>query len=237
MEIYYQPIIYMECAVCIFNVFMKIIQSIMYRRLIKDSADMENAASKIICNIKKQFDKEYAKMNKVSNVNMFVYKKMYEMRIFGIKISSWEIISIFNILICAVLGITAAVLSYINMYDEQYIIMHVLIGFVMGFVIILCDLISNMQNKMEHLHVNICEYFENTYIPMIEAGENVAAFLPYESRDIDEGIQELFRLLSEDSGEAKEYVGLLNTEAVMDEIGIEEKEEKILKDVFEEYLA
>jgi len=182
MEICYPSIMIAEIILCVFNVMAKIIQSIFYKRLIKESGDMGNAKSKAICNIKKQFDKEYAKTKKINNVNMFVYKNMYAVRVMGLKINSWELMGVVNIMLCAVLGATAALLSYINSYDEQYIIMHVLCGFVMGFIIILCDLLFNMQNKMDHIHINICEYLENKYIPMIESSETSFAALPYEAQ-------------------------------------------------------
>ena len=79
---------------------------------------------------------------------MFVYKNMYGIKVMGLKINVWELLGIVNIMLCALLGAAAAFMAYINSYDEQYIIMHVLFGFVMGFVIILCDLLLDMNHKI-----------------------------------------------------------------------------------------
>ncbi len=226
-------IIYFEAAVCFISIFMKMVQSCYYKRLIKDSSDMANAKTKIVRNIKEEFEREYSRMNCINNTNMFVCKHMFGVRIIGLKASSWEVFSVFNVLMCAAAGGITAFLAFLNGYDEQYIIMHVLYGFIAGFLIVLSDLIANVQNKIEHLHVNMCEYLENEYKPILEIGveEKVKDTLPEISEEIDDGIRELFRLMNEsDSGD-------LSADSVSAEISLSADEERILQDVIEEYLT
>ena len=71
----------------------------------------------------------------------------------------------------------------------------------------------------------------------MESSETVFESLPYEAHNIDEGIRELFRLMSEDNEESKEYVEDISAETIANDMSLDEKEGKILKDVLEEYLA
>ncbi|MCI8307146.1 MAG: hypothetical protein HFH14_03755 [Lachnospiraceae bacterium] len=238
-------VIYFEVAICFLSILMKMIQSSYCKRLIRDSSDMSNARTKLVCGIKKEFEKEYRRMKYINNTNMFVSKHMYGIRIMGLKVSSWEVLSVFNVLACAAAGGITAYLAYENGYDEQYIIMNVLYGFIAGFLIVLSDLIANVQNKIEHLHVNMCEYLENEYKPMLEnsiedsneedAGERVRSSatpaMPGIADEIDDGIRELFRLMNEsDSSD-------ISADSVSSEISLSVDEERILKDVLEEYLT
>lgn len=229
----YVMVIYFEAAVCFISVFMKFIQSSYYRRLIRDSADMANARTKVVRNIKESFEKEYKRLKCINNTNMFVYKHMFNIRVIGMKVSSWEIFSVFNVLMCAAAGGAAAYMAFLNGYDEQYIIMYVLYGFIAGFLIVLSDLIANVQNKIEHLHVNMCEYLENEYKPFLENAENssLTPVLPEISEDIDDGIRELFRLMNENNS------GNISADSVGREMSLSVDEEKILQDVIEEYLT
>lgn len=226
-------IIYFEAAVCFISIFLKMVQSLYYKRLIKDSTDMANAKTKVVRNIKDEFEKEYKRIKCINNTNMFVCKHMFGVKILGLKASSWEVFSVFNVLMCAAAGGATAFWAFVNGYDEQYIIMHVLYGFIAGFLIVLSDLIANVQNKIEHLHVNMCEFLENEYKPMLEFSDDgrVTDALPEISDEIDDGIRELFRLMNEsDSGD-------ISADSVSREMNLSMDEERILQDVIEEYLT
>lgn len=226
-------VIYFEAAVCFISIFLKMIQSFYYKRLIKDSSDMANAKTKVVRKIKSDFEREYKRINCINNTNMFVCKHMFNVRIMGLKTSSWEVFSVFNVLMCAAAGGATAFWAFVNGYDEQYIIMHVLYGFIAGFLIVLSDLIANVQNKIEHLHVNMCEFLENEYKPLLECSDDgkVADTLPEISEEIDDGIRELFRLMNESDG------GDISADSVSREIRLSKDEERILQDVIEEYLT
>lgn len=235
-------IIYFEAAVCFLSIFMKLVQSCYYKRLIKDSADMANAKTKVVCRVKQRFENDYKRMKCINNTNMFVHKQMFGIRVMGLKASSWEVLGVFNVLMCAAAGGATAFLAFLNGYDEQYIIMHVLYGFIAGFLIVLSDLIANVQNKIEHLHVNMCEYLENEHKPFLENGgaekfvaENsvadATAALPAISDEIDDGIMELFRLMNE------EDKGEISADSVSREMKLSKDEERVLHDVIEEYLT
>lgn len=240
--------IYCEAAVCVLSILIKGGLYCYYKKLIKDSRNMANARSSMLKKIKESYECEYNNSRNIENINMFVYKCMFEVRILGMKISTWEAIGILNVLVCAVLGGAAALKAFMEGYDDQYIIMNIMCGFVSGFLIVLSDLAANIQNKVEHLHVNICLYIENEMKPALERKhisnrESVQGV----SDEIDAGIVELFRLMNESkdnnkSRAAKRELKKPAHETGMDKSGIEhvvgtQEEEEIIKDVIEEYLA
>lgn len=245
--------IYCEVAVCLISILIKCSLYIYYKRLIKDSDNMADTRTSLLKKLKTSYEQAHLDEKCIDSTNMFVYKFMFGTRMLGMKVSTWESIVILNVLICAVLGGTEAMLSFKQGYDDRYVIMNIMCGFVSGFLIVLSDLATNIQGKIENLNVNVCFYLENELKPSLEKNSMKRYKKPEQvSKHIDEGIVELFRLMNDnrDTIESKgrnmqgktikkeaDNQKKYRDSSAMGQAGRNEKENEIIKEVLEEYLA
>ena len=227
-------------VICGVSVLVRIALLLLYRRLIKaaSSPDKEKGngySRRFIRRITDKFIYEYEKSYPVNNVSVFVDKYMYEVKLFGIRSSTWETMESVSLILCLVSGTLCAFRAYYHSEQQSELIRYVLEGLLSAGIITVSDALFDLTVLRSQLHTNICDHIENYMKPRLECGEYDSSLIEKARLldDIDEGMIELMNSLNNiQSGAECEDSG--QKEAVIDP---SDEDERILEDVIREYLT
>ena len=180
-----------------FAAFIKILLNIYYMMMVRASYDMNNVRMKSLDRIRMSFIDGYDN-SPVKNIDSFVEKHMYDIRIFGLSCGAWDFIDTAIIVCCLIAGAGLGYLAYIRGYGYRESMDYVLYGLFAGVSVVLMNVLINIRKKAEHIKINICDYFANEYVPvpasesdMTECAGNVPDSIKSISDEIDKKISEL----------------------------------------------
>lgn len=215
-------------GLCLFEIIVKGILCIMYRRLIRGAKDMGHSGHPLMKMLCRKFETCYQLQIGVPNVNVFVEKYIRHYRVLGLHLHGWESFCnacmLLSMLASLGGGITAMILN-----SGQYMVLGCLIAGVAGNgLILLFDCLYGIPAKRELLHIDMVDYLENIYKPRLENET-------FHSQMVEEYQQKYFE--EEPSGK----VVSLNAKGPekQKDIAIEftKEEEKVIRDVIREYMG
>ena len=154
-----------------FAVFIKILLNVYYMMMVRASYDMNNVRMKSLDRIKKRYIEGYDN-SPVKDIDSFVEKHMYDIRVFGLSCGAWDFLDTFIIVCCLIAGVALGYLAYIRGYGYRGSIDYVLYGLFAGVSVIMINVLINIRKKAEHIKINICDYFANEYVRPIQPSES-----------------------------------------------------------------
>lgn len=211
---------------------IKSIIAINYKRLAYSSFNMSKTKVRTLKRIKNAYEEEFYKSQCMNDTDMFTCKHILNIRTLGMRLATWESILMF----CVLAGLTAGAYKTWIVYSDDgklvSVATYVLYGIAIALVPVIVDMVFNIKKSIEILHVNLCEYFENSFRVRLEIKGNGAPVNMIETANrIDDGLKELMTAMQTkpDSN--------ICAENVSSNINLNKDEEKVLSDILEEYLG
>lgn len=260
-------VLYTVITICAVSLIIKIQLLLLYKKLIREAAapgrkrKCSRYVRQYIKEITNGFEMEYRSSYYVNNVSVFVDRYLYDVRLSGVRYSTWETMGVIAVLMCLIAGMAGAFGAYYYEFGQDHIIRYTLEGLAVSGIIVMADAFIDIQRRKEQLHTNICNYLENYMKPRLEKGDysyrlEECARL---SDEVDAGMMALIESLNESGTpseeepdevseailEAERQQGIGNssdghkdkpeTTNIVNNTGIDDG--RILEDVIREYLT
>lgn len=156
--------LYIMAAICVAGVIGKLIVNHIYKKLIKQSDNLTTAEDRQLRQLKTRYETTYRMNVGVHNVSAFVENNInrYKKGFFHIK--KLENITLNCGLFTFVLGLCAALLSFVYEAETKAIVMNSSIGLILAISMVLVDNIIDTKSKRESLVTHLCNYLTNILV-------------------------------------------------------------------------
>jgi len=154
-------IIYIFAGLCGLGFVTRLIMSLVYSRLVKETDNMGSTKNKKLNRMKLKFETCYKLKIGVNNVDTFVDKNVYKHRFCGILLSTWENFSGQVLYLSLLLVPVSAVFGVVFESDQNQVLLTGAVGILGSAILIVVDKSINLSNKKIMIKVNLEDYFEN----------------------------------------------------------------------------
>lgn len=208
------------------GILTKFIISCIYRRLNRATQHMGTTNHKMIKALRTKFETNYSMNLGVNNVDIFVDKYVYTQKFCGIYLYTWENFSGQLLLLCMLTGAISAITGLLYDCGKEDILFTLLTGVVVSAVLIVVDHFMNIPVKKHVIRTNIKDYLENYLLSKLEFNR---------SRLAGQQGDNLVNLMNGKKAKREEKNTMSQKElAKMYEI--DKSEDKIIKDILDEYI-
>ncbi|MFV0342088.1 MAG: hypothetical protein ACK5JH_04245 [Anaerocolumna sp.] len=143
------------------GIFLKLILTIIYSRLVKASDNMSTSKNKLTKTMKKKFEACFKLKIGVNNVDIFVDKYVYRQRFCGILLSTWDNICGQILILCLLIGSISTIMGLVYECGKQQILSTFSVGILTSGLLIFLEGLTNIGAKKELLRLNMKDYLEN----------------------------------------------------------------------------
>lgn len=163
----YDVLFFLAAITCV-SVLMKLISSLLYRKLLRDSNQMGTTRNRWMKSMMAKFEAYYKLRISVHNVENFVDRYLYHYHFLGLSLQTWEYIGYYAsavIVACTALAYLAA--GYYRLASEWFLIM----GFaVLSLLIVqgMTELLLNNHRRKKLFRIQLIDYMENTMRARLE---------------------------------------------------------------------
>lgn len=217
-------------GVCLLEIVIKGILSLVYRRLLRGAKDMGHSDHPFMKTLCRKFETCYKLQIGVPNVNVFVEKYLRHYRMLGFHLQGWESFCNACMLLSMLTSLGGSIIAMILDIGQYTILGCLMAGVVGNGLILLFDCIYAIPGKRELLYIDMVDFLENIYKPRLENETFHAEMVEeYQQKYFEEEPSgKVVSLKAKDSGKQKDK-----------EIAIEftKEEEKVIRDVIREYMG
>lgn len=160
--------IYVILAFGIFGILSKLVLDIGYHRLLKESERIGSSENKLMKTIRLKFETCYKIKIGVNNVDIFVDKYVYNYKICGISLYTWENLCGQLITLCALIALGGGLGAYLTKCGENIVLSTLLAGAIAAVLLIAFEYLLNLPGKRTLLRVNMKDYLENNLKAKLE---------------------------------------------------------------------
>lgn len=211
-------LIYGMVGLCGVGIFLKMILGAVYANLLRASDKMDTSKNKLMKGLRTKFETNYVQDRGVNNVDSFVDKYVYQYKVCGILLHTWETLCAQLLLICMLIGSIGAILGLIYECGKRTILFTFFVGITTSAILVIIDNLLNLSTKRNMIKTNIQDYLENSLKVRLETKEKVemaARKIQMQEKEKKQAIQ-------------KDVENLYETS---------KKEEKIIQDILKEYIV
>ena len=208
------------------GILLKFLISCIYRRLVKATLHMGTTNHKMIKSLRTKFETNYSMNLGVNNVDIFVDKYVYTQKFCGIYLYTWENLSGQGLLLSMRVGAIAAITGLLFECGRNNILLTLLTGVVVSAVLISFEHFINIPVKKQVIRTNIKDYLENFLLSKLEYNR---------SRVVAQQGENLVNLVNAKKIQKEPANTMLQKEkGKLCEIN--NNEDKIIKDILDEYI-
>lgn len=159
--------LYVLMGICAFGILVRIMARSLYRRLIKESANLATAKNKGLKELKQRAENAYHINRGMRDSASWIEHQMVELRFCGMTLSGWSNFSQQLTWLCLLVGGAGAFFSYWYQLDTYYVVMYGGGAVLMAMMTMLFDGCVSLVRR-EQLTAVLQDYLENTLFPRLE---------------------------------------------------------------------
>lgn len=208
------------------GLLLKFIISCVYRKLVRSTEHMGTTSHKMLKALRAKFETNYSMNLGVNNVDIFVDKYVYTQKFCGIYLYTWENLGGQVLLTCMLTGAISAIAGLLYECGRNHVLLTLLTGVIVSAVLILFEQFINLPVKKYVIRTNIKDYLENFLISKLEYNR---------SRAVGQQGENLVNLVS--GKKAQEDARRTMSQKDLTKLcEIDKEEDKIIKDILDEYI-
>lgn len=146
----------------------KLISYITARKLVKAASDIQKSNQRLMRLVKAKFEHASMVSDKVQNVEAFVRKYLYEYKVFGVRLSSWQSLSFKMVWLIVTFGLVGTVMSYRVAGLEEQTLRYGAFAAIYAVVLVSIHILSDEKTKLDAAKNYIVEYLENVCVHRYE---------------------------------------------------------------------
>lgn len=153
--------LYITAGVAGIGVLLRLILSMVYRRLVGASEHMGKTRNKWAKQLKSRFETCYQLKIGVKNVDIFVDKYVYKQKFCGVLLSTWELISGQMKYLCLLAASVGGIIGLVTECGRNEILFTFFTGLWTSALLMIVDNMSGLKGKKQILRLNLKDYLEN----------------------------------------------------------------------------
>ena len=150
------------------GVLAKLISYITARKLVKAASDIQKSNQRLMRLVKAKFEHASMVSDKVQNVEAFVGKYLYEYKVFGVRLSSWQSFPLKMIWLIVTFGLLGTVMSYRAAGLEEQTLHYGAFAAIYAVVLVSIHILSDEKTKLDAAKNYMVEYLENVCVHRYE---------------------------------------------------------------------
>lgn len=174
--------------ITVFAVMLKVVQAVVYIKLMEESENVPASKNKLIKQMKLKFENCYKLNLGVNNVRIFVDKYMYKHKIGRINMYYLNRLPIIAAWFCGIVGIGSGCICYLEKYSVKMGSVYEVYGIGSIIIIKLAEIILDTAYKRNVFYTNIIDFFENSLQNHLTHDVTKAAAITEEEREMLEEI-------------------------------------------------
>lgn len=159
-------VLYVLAGICVLGLLARMMTRNLYKRLVKESANLATAKNKSLKELKQRAENTYRMNQGLRDSSVWVEHQLSELRFRGMTLAGWSNFSMQLTWLCLLLGGTAAFFSYWYRLDTYYIVMYGGGAVLMAMLTMLFDH-GVSGGWREHLVTALQDYLENVMCPRL----------------------------------------------------------------------
>ena len=159
-------VLYVLAGICVLGLLARMMTRNLYKRLVKESANLATAKNKSLKELKQRAENTYRMNQGLRDSSVWVEHQLSELRFRGMTLAGWSNFSMQLTWLCLLLGGTAAFFSYWYRLDTYYIVMYGGGAVLMAMLTMLFDHGAS-GGWREHLVIALQDYLENVMCPRL----------------------------------------------------------------------
>lgn len=158
--------LYVLAAVCLLGIVTRLATKNLYKRLLKESANMSLTKNKRLKEMKQKAENTYRMNQGLRDSGAWLEHQLNDMRFVGLTLGSWGNLSAQLTWLCLLLGGVGAFFSYWYRLDTYYIVMYGGGSVLMAMLTMLFDN-GVVSGRREQLMASLQDYMENILCPRL----------------------------------------------------------------------
>lgn len=146
----------------------KLISYITARKLVKAASDIQKSNQRLMRLVKAKFEHASMVSDKVQNVDAFVKKYLYEYKVFGARLSSWQSFPSKMIWLIVTFGLLGSVMSYQAVGLEEQTLRYGAFAAIYAVALVSIHILSDEKTKLDAAKNYMVEYLENVCVHRYE---------------------------------------------------------------------
>lgn len=158
--------LYVLAAVCLLGIVTRLATKNLYKRLLKESANMSLTKNKRLKEMKQKAENTYRMNQGMRDSGAWLEHQLNDMRFIGLTLNGWGNLSAQLTWLCLLLGGAGAFFSYWYRLDTYYIVMYGGGAVLMAMLTMLFDN-GTVSGRREQLMASLQDYMENILCPRL----------------------------------------------------------------------
>lgn len=158
--------LYVLAAVCLLGIVTRLATKNLYKRLLKESANMSLTKNKRLKEMKQKAENTYRMNQGMRDSGAWLEHQLNDMRFVGLTLGGWGNLSAQFTWLCLLLGGAGAFFSYWYRLDTYYIVMYGGGAVLMAMLTMLFDN-GAVSGRREQLMASLQDYMENILCPRL----------------------------------------------------------------------
>ncbi len=158
--------LYVLAAVCLLGIVTRLATKNLYKRLLKESANMSLTKNKRLKELKQKAENTYRMNQGMRDSGAWLEHQLNDMRFIGLTLNGWGNLSAQLTWRCLLLGGAGALFSYWYRLDTYYIVMYGGGAVLMAMLTMLFDN-GTVSGRREQLMASLQDYMENILCPRL----------------------------------------------------------------------
>lgn len=158
--------LYVLAAVCLLGIVTRLATKNLYKRLLKESANMSLTKNKRLKEMKQKAENTYRMNQGMRDSGAWLEHQLNDMRFIGLTLNGWVNLSAQLTWLCLLLGGAGAFFSYWYRLDTYYIVMYGGGAVLMAMFTMLFDN-GAISGRREQLMASLQDYMENVLCPRL----------------------------------------------------------------------
>lgn len=146
----------------------KLISYITARRLVKAASDIQKSNQRLMRLVKAKFEHASMVSDKVQNVDAFVKKYLYEYKVFGAHLSTWQSFPLKMIWVIVTFGLLSFLMSYQAVGLEEQTLRYGAFAAIYAVILVSIHILSDEKTKLDAAKNYMVEYLENVCVHRYE---------------------------------------------------------------------
>ena len=154
--------LYILAGVCFFGILFRVMTGNLYKRLIKESANMTLTKNRHLKDLKQRLEATYRSNQGIRDTRSYLECQLYRMKFRGLTLGGWNNLCTQMTLLSVMVGGAGAFLSYWYRLDSYYIVLYASMGVLFSLLTMMFDMGAGTSNeRWMHLVASLQDYVDN----------------------------------------------------------------------------
>ncbi len=154
-------IFYLMAIVGILGILAKVVTRFTVRRLVRAAAAMQKSTQKLMKLVRSKYEHACMAHDKVDNTEVFVDKFLYEYRVFGLRLHTWQMLQRQCIWYSMVLAVIGAGTQYYGNPNMELVYRYAISGMAQAVLLATLYQLSDERYQLRLMKVYMVDYLEN----------------------------------------------------------------------------